>query len=102
RPGHQADHRRRAPRQVQAERRAARSRRGHLTGTVTDLLALAAELVDIPSVSGDEQAIVARIERDLAAVPWLELTRVGDNLVARTDQGHPMRLVLAGHTDTVP
>ncbi len=69
---------------------------------MTDLLALAAELVDIPSVSGDEQALVARIERDLAEVSWLELTRVGDNLVARTDLGRPMRLVLAGHTDTVP
>ena len=27
---------------------------------------------------------------------------MGDNLVARTDQGRPLRLVLAGHTDTVP
>ena len=69
---------------------------------MTDLLALAAELVDIPSVSGDEQALVAHLEGALAEVPWLELTRVGDNLVARTDLGRPMRLVLAGHTDTVP
>ena len=27
---------------------------------------------------------------------------MGDNLVARTDLGRPLRLVLAGHTDTVP
>src|SRR4051794_16938784 len=38
----------------------------------------------------------------LAPVPWLSLTRVGDNLVARTSLGRDRRLVLAGHTDTVP
>jgi len=69
---------------------------------VTDLLALTAELVDIPSVSGHEQALVAHITEALSAVPGLELIRVGDNLVARTQLGRPMRLVLAGHTDTVP
>jgi succinyl-diaminopimelate desuccinylase len=69
---------------------------------VTDLLELTAELVDIPSVSLDEQAITDRIEQELLAVPSLTLDRVGDNLVARTDLGRSMRLVLAGHTDTVP
>jgi succinyl-diaminopimelate desuccinylase len=38
----------------------------------------------------------------LGPVPWLELTRLGDNLVARTTLGRDRRLVLAGHTDTVP
>ena len=69
---------------------------------MTDLLALTASLVDIPSVSDDEAAMVARLEADLADAPWLELTRVGDNLVARTDLGRSERLILAGHTDTVP
>jgi succinyl-diaminopimelate desuccinylase len=69
---------------------------------VTDLLARTAELVDIPSVSHDEAAIVDHLAALLAEVPWLEVERVGDNLVARTDVGRDRRLVLAGHTDTVP
>jgi succinyl-diaminopimelate desuccinylase len=69
---------------------------------MTDLLARTAELVDIPSVSHDERAIADRIETELREVPWLTVERVGDNVVARTDLGRPMRLVLAGHTDTVP
>jgi len=67
-----------------------------------DLLARCAELVDIPSVSHDETAIADHLEALLGDVPWLTLDRVGNNLVARTDLGRPLRLVLAGHTDTVP
>jgi succinyl-diaminopimelate desuccinylase len=69
---------------------------------VTDLLALAAELVAIPSESRHEAALVADLERRLAEASWLEVTRVGDNLVARTQLDRPCRIVLAGHTDTVP
>jgi succinyl-diaminopimelate desuccinylase len=69
---------------------------------MADLLGLTASLVDIPSVSGDESDIVAHVTSLLADVPGLTLTRVGDNLVARTELGRPLRLVLAGHTDTVP
>ena len=68
----------------------------------TDLLALTAELVDIPSESFNEAAIVSEIEARLCGVPWLDVERVGDNLVARTSLGRRHRLVLAGHTDTVP
>lgn len=68
----------------------------------TDLVALTAKLVDIASESRHEQELVAWLEGDLAERPWLELTRVGDNLVARTDLGRAQRLILAGHTDTVP
>jgi len=70
--------------------------------TVTDLLALTAELVDIPSVSLAETAITDRLEAELRAAPWLTVDRLGDNLVARTTLDRPVRLVLAGHTDTVP
>ena len=68
----------------------------------TDLLAATATLVDIASVSHNEAAITAHIEGRLRAVPWLEVTRIGHNVVARTAFGHSQRLVLAGHTDTVP
>jgi succinyl-diaminopimelate desuccinylase len=67
-----------------------------------DLLARTAELVDIPSESHDEAAITAHIERILRALPHLTVDRVGENLVARTDLGRRTRVVLAGHTDTVP
>jgi succinyl-diaminopimelate desuccinylase len=71
-------------------------------GFLTDLLAFTAELVDIPSVSHNERAITDHLEGLLRAVPWLETSRVGENLVARTSFGHGRRLLLAGHTDTVP
>ncbi len=69
---------------------------------VSDLLGLTATLVDIPSVSHHERAITDHLERMLVPVPWLHVTRVGENLVARTSLGRRRRLVLAGHTDTVP
>jgi succinyl-diaminopimelate desuccinylase len=69
---------------------------------VTDLLQLTADLVDIPSVSLEERAIADWLEAELRKVPWLAVDRLGDNLVARTDEGRPMRIALAGHTDTVP
>ncbi|MDQ2648673.1 MAG: succinyl-diaminopimelate desuccinylase [Actinomycetota bacterium] len=67
-----------------------------------DLLARTAELVDIPSESHDEAAITAHIEDALRALPHLQVDRVGDNLVARTQLGRSTRVLLAGHTDTVP
>ena len=69
---------------------------------MTDLLALTAELVAIPSESHHEQAVTDHLEAMLGGVPWLKLDRLGNTLVARTDLGRPMRLLLGGHTDTVP
>ena len=69
---------------------------------MTDLLARTAELVDIPSVSHNERAITDHIETELRAAPWLTIDRLGDNVIARTSLDRPMRVVIAGHTDTVP
>ncbi len=67
-----------------------------------DLLALTASLVAIPSVSGSEAALTDHVDEALRPLPHLEVERVGANLVARTQLGLPVRVVLAGHTDTVP
>jgi len=69
---------------------------------VSDLLALAAELVHIPSVSHAEAALADRVEAELAGVGHLAVERIGNTVVARTDLGRPRRIVLAGHLDTVP
>ena len=66
-----------------------------------DLLLATAQLVDVASVSHDEQAITDAIERRLRKVPWLQVDRVENNLVARTAFGRSQRVILAGHTDTV-
>lgn len=67
-----------------------------------DLLALTAALIDIPSVSFNEGPITDALEAELTGLAHLETHRVGDNLVARTDRGRGRRVILAGHTDTVP
>lgn len=68
----------------------------------SDPVALTAALVDIPSVSGDEQRIADAVERALEECAHLEVLRIGNNVVARTRLGRPDRVVLAGHLDTVP
>ena len=63
---------------------------------------LTAALVDVPSVSGDEERLADIVEAALRPLPHLELSRDGNALVARTRLGRPQRVVLAGHIDTVP
>ncbi|MEO7555287.1 MAG: succinyl-diaminopimelate desuccinylase [Acidimicrobiales bacterium] len=67
-----------------------------------DLLSRTAALVDMPSVSHGEGPITDHIEAELRSVEGLTVDRVGDNVVGRTMLGRATRLVLAGHTDTVP
>jgi succinyl-diaminopimelate desuccinylase len=69
---------------------------------MTDLLARTAELVAIPSLSQAERALADLVERELAAAGGVEVVRIGDNVIARTDLGRDQRIVLAGHLDTVP
>lgn len=69
---------------------------------MTDLLRRTAELVAVPSVSLDEQRLADEVEAELRQIDGLQVERVDGNVVARTRLGRPLRLVLAGHLDTVP
>jgi len=63
---------------------------------------LTSTLVGIPSTSFEEEEIVDFIEARLETISWLETFRFGNNLIARTKMGKSHRLLLGGHTDTVP
>jgi succinyl-diaminopimelate desuccinylase len=67
-----------------------------------DVLTLTRALVDVPSVSGDEKPLADLVEAALRALGGLEVERIGNNVLARTNLGRPTRVVLAGHLDTVP
>lgn len=69
---------------------------------MTDLLHLTRDLVAIPSESHQEGPLVDWLESELRTVPGLDVERIGLNLVARTHLGRATRVLLAGHTDTVP
>jgi len=67
-----------------------------------DAVTLTENLVNIESVSGNEQAIADAVEAALRELSHLEVGRFGNTVVARTNQGHDERVVIAGHLDTVP
>lgn len=67
-----------------------------------DVVALTAALVDIPSESHHEERLADAVEQALRDVPHLAVDRDGNTVVARTDLGHPERVLLGGHLDTVP
>lgn len=69
---------------------------------MVDLLERTAELVAVPSVSLEEARLADRVEAELRSLGRLDVHRIGDNVVARTQLERPTRLVLAGHLDTVP
>ena len=73
----------------------------------TDALSLTRQMIDIPSVSGEEEPLADAVEAALrgagfGSVDTLEILRDGDAVCARTHLGLPQRVVLAGHLDTVP
>ena len=70
-----------------------------LTADVADLTE---QLVNIESVSGNEQAIADAVESQLRTLSHLEVSRFGNTVVARTHHGRAERVVIAGHIDTVP
>ncbi|WP_028708095.1 succinyl-diaminopimelate desuccinylase [Propionicicella superfundia] len=67
-----------------------------------DLAALLRELVDIPSESGDEDALATQVVETLRPFAHLDVSRHGNAVVARTHLGRAARVVVAGHLDTVP
>ena len=67
-----------------------------------DVLELTRALVDIPSVSGTEEDLADAVETALRGLGGLEVERVGNAVLARTNLDLPTRVVLAGHLDTVP
>jgi succinyl-diaminopimelate desuccinylase len=69
----------------------------------TDLLALTQQLCAIPSVSGSEAELADFVERWLGAhASTLDVRRIANNVIARTETGARRRVVLGGHLDTVP
>jgi succinyl-diaminopimelate desuccinylase len=72
-----------------------------VTLDLTDPVALTRQLVDVASVSGDEQQLADLVEAALVAA-GLAVERDGHCLIARTDLDRPSRVLLAGHLDTVP
>src|SRR3954462_13628653 len=67
-----------------------------------DAARLTAALVDVESVSGNEEQLAALVEQALGAYPALAVARDGNVVTARTSGDRAQRVVLAGHLDTVP
>jgi succinyl-diaminopimelate desuccinylase len=67
-----------------------------------DAVTLTEQLVNIESVSRNEQAIADAVQAALEPLEHLTVTRHANTVVARTDLGRPERVVIAGHLDTVP
>jgi succinyl-diaminopimelate desuccinylase len=68
----------------------------------SDVTTLTAAVCDVESVSLGEEALADAVEAAVRALPHLQVTRIGNTVVARTDLGRGERVVLAGHIDTVP
>ncbi|WP_027342689.1 succinyl-diaminopimelate desuccinylase [Hamadaea tsunoensis] len=69
---------------------------------LADPVELTRALVDIESVSGNEDEIATAVVDALAGLGHLTVERIGNTVVARTHLGRDQRVVLAGHLDTVP
>ncbi|MDR2929865.1 MAG: succinyl-diaminopimelate desuccinylase [Propionibacteriaceae bacterium] len=69
---------------------------------VDDVERLLPQILDIESVSGDERHLADLVQATLGSYDHLQVTRLGNVIVARTSWGRPERVVIAGHLDTVP
>ncbi len=66
------------------------------------VVALAADIIDIDSVSGNEEHLADRVEATLRQADHLETIRHGNTVAARTTGAKNHRVIIAGHLDTVP
>jgi succinyl-diaminopimelate desuccinylase len=67
-----------------------------------DAASLTEQLVNIESVSRNEEAIADAVEAALRPLDHLRVSRLGNTVVARTGLDRGERVVIAGHLDTVP
>jgi succinyl-diaminopimelate desuccinylase len=67
-----------------------------------DLMALTAALVRVPSVHPGEGPLTDALEARLGRLGALDVTRVGNTVIARSAWGRDRRVLLGGHIDTVP
>ncbi len=67
-----------------------------------DVVELTRAICDIETVSDHEGPLADAIEAAVRALPHLVVRRYGDTVVARTELGRDVRVVIAGHIDTVP
>ena len=67
-----------------------------------DAVTLTEQLVNLESVSRNEEAIADAVEAALQPLDHLQVSRLGNTIVARTDLARGERVLIAGHLDTVP
>lgn len=67
-----------------------------------DPVVLAGALIDLESPSHHEEAIADAIEAAVRTVPGVDVRRISNTVLARTNRGLGNRVLLAGHLDTVP
>ena len=67
-----------------------------------DIVTVTTDLINIPSVSGDENLIASSIYSALSNCEWLEVYRFQNCVIAKTNLGKDSRVIVAGHIDTVP
>ncbi|MFZ4497736.1 MAG: M20/M25/M40 family metallo-hydrolase, partial [Candidatus Nanopelagicales bacterium] len=68
----------------------------------TDVVALTAALIDVPSQSHQEAQLADLVQAALAGCAHLSVQRFGNTIVAQTHLGHSERVLIGGHLDTVP
>lgn len=67
-----------------------------------NLADLTVDLINIPSVSLAEKDLADQIQAFLTSLAGLEVTRIENTCIAKTNFNFSSRVILAGHIDTVP